>query len=154
IPRFSWERRIGRTDSMFGIGRAMFRQVTARKVCRAARSRTYFSHVSKRQAIWSESQARRWLTRIWLLFSEVAPAFRKLARSADFSRLLLNASSGATAKEIQKGMVVECACFLNGLSLKPLHASSNFKTPLVGSSFAGCRCNHLRNNRVHSSGDG
>jgi hypothetical protein len=33
------------------------------------------------------------LTRIWPLFSEVAPVFRRRVRSADYSGLLLNASS-------------------------------------------------------------
>src|SRR5262249_38790590 len=74
------------TDSTFVIGPAIFPRVTARRVCREAKSRSQFSHVSKRRPIWRESLARLLLTRIWPLFSEVAPAFQRLARSADSRR--------------------------------------------------------------------
>src|SRR5262249_9801568 len=93
IPRFSWERKIGLTVNTFDIGRAMFRRVTARRVCREARSRMHFSRDSKPRVIWHESLAHHLLTRIWPPFFEVAPVFRKLARSGDCSRLLLNASA-------------------------------------------------------------
>src|SRR5690349_14953127 len=94
-PRFSWERRIVRTVSTFVIGRAIFPRVTGRKVCREAKSRTRFSRVSKHRLIWRESPARLLLTHIWPLFSEVAPAFQRLARSAGCSRTLLKALDGA-----------------------------------------------------------
>src|SRR5438874_9968687 len=68
--------------SMCVIGRAMFPPVTAKKVCREAKSRTRFFRVSKHRLIWRESLARLSLTRIWPLFSEVAPAFQRLARNA------------------------------------------------------------------------
>src|SRR5215471_4765298 len=103
IPRFFWERRIGRTVSTFVTGRAIFLRVMARKVCREAKSRMHFSRVSKPRRIWRESLARLWLTRIWPPFSEVAPVFRKLARSVGYSWLLLNASLGtATLVEAQQ----------------------------------------------------
>ena len=54
--------------------------------------------VSKRRPIWRESLARLLLTRIWPLFSEVAPVFRRLVRSADCNGLLLNSSSGAACR--------------------------------------------------------
>src|SRR5262245_51502828 len=154
IPRFFWERRIARTASTFVIGPAIFPRVTATRVCREAKLRTHSSRVSKRRAIWSESLARRGLTPIWPLFSEVVPVFRRLARSADYSRLLLNVSFGPAAPTRGQGAVAEYACLSKRLSLKRLHASRNLQKALVGSSFTGCRCNYLRNNRVHSSGYG
>src|SRR5215472_15920741 len=95
IPRFSWERRIGLTVSTFVTGPAIFPRVTAKRVCLGARSPTHFFPVSKRRAIWCERVAHHLLIRIWPLFFEVAPAFRKLERSTDSSGLLLTASSAA-----------------------------------------------------------
>src|SRR6516225_7240879 len=114
-------------------------------------TRARLDGVSRRRPIWRESLMRRLLTRIWPLFSEVAPVFRRLAQSAGCSGVPLkyivqrNNSGGAAA---------ECACLWNVLLLKRGHASRNLQTALVGSSFTGCRCNYLRNNRVHSSGYG
>ena len=86
IPRFFWEWRIGRTVSTFVIGRAMFPPVTARKVCREAKSPTQFFRVSNRRPIWRESTTRLLSIRIWPLSSEVAPVFRRLARSVGCDR--------------------------------------------------------------------
>src|SRR4029077_5685689 len=155
IPRFFWERRIAQTVSTFVTGRAMFLRVTARRACREAKSRTQFFRVSKRRPIWRELLAHLLLTRIWPLFSEVAPVFRRLVQSAGYSCLLLNASSGAAViVGANRDRPAECACLSKGLSLKRPHASRNLKASLVGSSFTGCRCNYLRSNRVHSSGYG
>ena len=73
------------------------------KSCAAKQNRIRdFSRVSKRRRIWRESLARLLLTRIWPLFSEVAPVFQRLVRSAGYSRLLLNASSGAATGSAQQ----------------------------------------------------
>ena len=155
IPRFSWERKIGQTVNTFGIGRAMFRRVTARRVCLEARSPTLFSRGSKRRVIWPESLAHHLLTRIWPLFFEVAPVFRKRARNAGSSRpAARRAVPRSTFATRTTSTTAECACLSKGFSLKRQHASRNLKTSLVGSSFAGGRCNYLRSNRVYSSAYG
>src|SRR5262245_59999862 len=88
-PRFFWGWRIVRTASTFATGRATFRRAMARKVFLESKSRTHYSRVSRRLVILSELLLRHWSIRIWPLFFEVAPAFRKLVRNADSNGLPL-----------------------------------------------------------------
>ena len=121
-----WEWRTARTVSMFGIGPAMFPRATAKRVCLEVKLPTHFSRVSRRRPIWRESLMRHLLTRIWPLFSEVAPVFRRLAQSAGCSGVPLkhivqrNNSGGAAA---------ECACLWNVLLLKRGHGTGHPQKP-------------------------